>query len=210
MASFGVTFYKSLIKTNKVKVSNFTRFFIAVSSISLVAIYFLPVWNIQLWAPQYPEGIEMFIWINRLSGDIEIINGLNHYIGMKHINEEMFPELVFLPFAMGALILFGVFVALKGNKFWLNIWTIILVIGAIGVLVDMYLWGYDYGHNLDPTAAIQVPGMAYQPPLIGYKLLLNFGAYSVPDTGGWVFTSVILTGVVLWVKETFLKSKKHA
>jgi copper chaperone NosL len=29
--------------------------------------------------------------------------------------------------------------------------------------------------------------MAYQPPLIGFKQLLNFGAYSVPDTGGWIF-----------------------
>jgi copper chaperone NosL len=29
--------------------------------------------------------------------------------------------------------------------------------------------------------------MSYQPPLIGYKQLLNFGAWSVPDTGGWIF-----------------------
>ena len=44
-------------------------------------------------------------------------------------------------------------------------------------MVDFYLWEYEYGHNLDPTAPIQVPGMSYQPPLIGYKMLLNFGAY---------------------------------
>jgi copper chaperone NosL len=36
--------------------------------------------------------------------------------------------------------------------------------------------------------------MAYQPPLIGYKKLLNFGAYSIPDIGGWIFIAV---GVLL-------------
>jgi copper chaperone NosL len=54
-------------------------------------------------------------------------------------------------------------------------------------MVDFYRWEYNYGHNLDPAAPIQVPGMAYQPPLLGYKQLLNFGAFSIPDTGGWIF-----------------------
>ena len=58
---------------------------------------------------------------------------------------------------------------------------------GIIAMIDFYRWNYDYGHNLDPNAAIKVPGMAYQPPLIGYKQLLNFGAYSIPDTGGWIF-----------------------
>jgi copper chaperone NosL len=57
----------------------------------------------------------------------------------------------------------------------------------MGALVDFYLWGYDYGHNLDPTAPIVVPGMSYQPPLIGTKQLLNFTAFSGPDIGGWIF-----------------------
>ena len=190
------------------KISGVARLLVALSALSLIAVYFLPVWNIQLWAPQYPEGIEMFIWINHLSGDIEIINGLNHYIGMKYINEDMFPELQFLPYVMGALIALGVWVAFAGTKRWLNIWASVLVLGSIGLLVDMYLWGYDYGHNLDPTAAIQVPGMAYQPLLIGYKMLLNFGAYSVPDTGGWVFTTALIVAVLMWLKETFLKKSK--
>ncbi|MCB0737513.1 MAG: hypothetical protein KDC92_08365 [Bacteroidetes bacterium] len=191
------------------KISALSRILIAISALSLISIYFLPVWNIQLWAPQYPEGIEMFIWIDHLSGDVEIINGLNHYIGMKIINQEMFPELQILPFAMVGLILFGLWVAVKGNKRWLNLWTIVLVLVAMGVLVDMFLWGYDYGHNLNPHAAIKVPGMAYQPPLIGYKLLLNFGAYSIPEKGGWVITIVLFLALVLWFVETMRKKRLH-
>lgn len=191
------------------KISGLSRVLLLLSAVSMIAMYFLPVWNIQLWAPQYPEGIEMFIWINHLSGDVEIINGLNHYIGMQYINEDMFPELQFLPYALVVLIAFGIWTGIKGTKTWLNIWTAVLVLGSVGLLADMYQWGYDYGHNLDPTAAIQVPGMAYQPPLIGYKLLLNFGAYSVPDTGGLVFTAALAIALLVWIKETVKKRKTH-
>jgi copper chaperone NosL len=61
----------------------------------------------------------------------------------------------------------------------------------------MYQWGYSYGHDLDPRAAIKVEGQAYQPPLIGHKQLLNFDAWSTPDIGGWVLFAVmgLLAGV---------------
>lgn len=72
-------------------------------------------------------------------------------------------------------------------------------------MVDFWRWEYDYGHNLDPNAAIIVPGMAYQPPLIGFKQLLNFGAYSMPDMGGMIFIAVGL----LLLTAVFLEWKKH-
>lgn len=192
------------------KTTGITRVLIGLSALLLITIYVWPVWTIQLWAPQYPEGIEMQIWIDHLSGDIDVINGLNHYIGMKYINEDMFPELQLLPYGVAVLVLLGLWVAIKGSKRWLNIWAAVMFIGAIGLLVDMYLWGYDYGHNLDPTAAIQVPGMAYQPPLIGYKLLLNFGAYSVPASGGWSFTVCLGMAILTWIYETMRKKRNHA
>ena len=72
-------------------------------------------------------------------------------------------------------------------------------------MVDFYRWNYNYGHNLDPNAAIIVPGMSYQPPLIGYKQLLNFGAYSMPATGGMLFitTGILLLLVVLIERNVF-------
>ncbi len=50
------------------------------------------------------------------------------------------------------------------------------VLAAVG-LYDFYMWEYDYGHNLNPHAAIKIPGMAYQPPLIGSKMLLTLMRY---------------------------------
>jgi copper chaperone NosL len=81
-------------------------------------------------------------------------------------------------------------------------------------MVDFWRWEYNYGHNLDPNAAIIVPGMAYQPPLIGYKQLLNFGAFSIPDIGGWIFVSVgvVLLGcvVAVWrMQKKATHAKRH-
>ncbi len=71
-------------------------------------------------------------------------------------------------------------------------------------MVDFWKWEYDYGHNLDPNAAIKVPGMAYQPPLIGFKQLLNFGAFSVPDIGGWLFIAAgVLVLIAVWTESKF-------
>ena len=67
--------------------------------------------------------------------------------------------------------------------------SLILATG-VGALVDFYLWGYDYGHNLNPEAPIKIEGMSYQPPLIGTKQLLNFTAFSGPDIGGWIFIGI--------------------
>jgi copper chaperone NosL len=183
------------------KMSRLSRIIIAVGALSLTATYFLPVWFIYLLAPQYPEGLTMNIWLTKLTGDVEIINGLNHYIGMKHISQEMFPEFGYLIYIVGFYILAGLLVALTGRRSLLFVYLLTLVAGGIAGMIDFYSWGYDYGHNLDPTAAIQIPGFAYQPPLIGHKTLLNFEAYSYPEAGGWIFLAASGLFCLVWFFE---------
>ena len=185
-----------------------SRLGILTSSIAIIATYFVPLWQILMWAPQYPEGLEMDIWINTITGDVKIISALNHYIGMKHIEVSMFPEFEYMVYIVGALIVFG-FVAVWINRRWaLGAFVLILILTGAAALVDFWLWGYDYGHNLDPTAAIVVPGMSYQPPLIGTKQLLNFTAFSGPDIGGWIFIIVTLCMTIAFLYETVLSKKQ--
>ena len=80
-------------------------------------------------------------------------------------------------------------------------WTGLFLAGALAGLADFYRWGYDYGHNLDPHAIIKIPGMTYQPPLIGAKQLLNFYATSWPASGGWVLILAVAAGVILCIRE---------
>ena len=180
------------------KLSTPSRIILAVASLALISTYFLPIWFIFLLAPQYPEGLTMYIWLNKITGQVDIINGLNHYIGMKHIHVDMFPEFTYLVYIVGFYILFGLIVAITGWRKLLYAYLILTVLGGFAAMYDFYQWGYDYGHNLDPKAAIQVPGLYYQPPLVGHKTLLNFDAYSYPDIGGWVIVGSALVFFAVW------------
>lgn len=187
---------------------NSSRYLILLSCLLMLSAYFLPVWKIILEAPQYPEGLGMKIWLTGLTGNIDQINGLNHYIGMKHIVEANFWEFKVIPYVFAIVIAIGLFAAYLNNRKCLLLWLIILILFAIAAFVDFYIWEYDYGHNLDPTAAIKVEGMTYQPPLIGYKQLLNFLAGSLPDIGGYLVGLGGVLAVWIWFKEQRLSSIK--
>ncbi len=182
-----------------------TRWAVGLGALLLGALYLLPLWHIALKAPQYPEGIGMYIWVDQITGqkphDLQNINGLNHYIGMKPIDPDAIPELRFMPLALGALIAIGLGAALWGRRRGLYLWTAAFTAGALAGLADFYRWGYDYGHSLDPTAAIKIPGMSYQPPLLGSKQILNFIATSLPAAGGWIAFLVLALAIALTMRE---------
>ncbi|MEL1243812.1 nitrous oxide reductase accessory protein NosL [Flavobacterium sp. DGU11] len=186
------------------KISLLSKLFLGVTAILFFCSLLFPMWQIDLDAPQYPEGLVLKLHAHKIGGDVEIINGLNHYIGMKTLHTENFVEFKILPYIIG---FFGIvsllMVFFSNKKCVIALFVSFLLFGVLAGL-DFYRWNYDYGHDLDPHAAIQVPGMAYQPPLIGYKQLLNFGAYSIPDTGGWMLFAAGLLLLMVIIKETNL------
>jgi copper chaperone NosL len=182
------------------------RMTLVICSIALLSVLVLPIWQIQLTAPQYPEGLVLLIYADKLAGGVDIINGLNHYIGMRTLHAADFIEFTVLRYI---IIFYGVLFLITGfagKRRLLYATFIAFVTFGVVAMVDFWKWEYDYGHNLNPEAPIRVPGMAYQPPLIGYKQLLNFGAYSIPDIGGWIFLGVGIVLSVLVVLE--LRSAK--
>lgn len=185
-----------------------SRILILILTSSLIAVYFVPIWNISLQAPQYPEGLGMQIWLSKITGDLNTINGLNHYIGMKTIQPDSIEELKLMPYIIGFLTVFGLIVFIFNKRSLLLSWLIfVLILGTAG-MYDFWTWEYDYGHNLDPTAAIKVPGMNYQPPLIGSKQLLNFNATSMPDIGGYIiFAAGIIAALILIYEYKFNKTQ---
>jgi copper chaperone NosL len=194
---------------NTNKMQKLSRLLCLVGSAALVASLFVPLWRIELDAPQYPEGLALLIFPHKLGGDVDIINGLNHYIGMRTLHAEDFIEFTVLPYIITLFAALVLLAAGVGKKKLLYFVFGAFVLFGIVAMIDFWRWEYDYGHNLDPNAAIIVPGMAYQPPLIGFKQLLNFGAYSIPDIGGWLFIGcglLLLTAVVL----EFRSAKKLA
>jgi len=189
------------------KLSSLHKIVTIAALVAMVFVLFLPMWKIELSAPQYPEGLVLKIWPNKIGGDVEIINGLNHYIGMRHIHTEDFIEFTILPYLIEGFILLGVIVIIVNRKKYFNYWFYIFLLISVISMVDFYRWEYNYGHELNPDAPIKVPGMAYQPPLIGYKKLLNFGAYSIPDIGGWLFVSAGVMLAFAWAYNKFIQKK---
>lgn len=164
-----------------------SRILILLAAIMLLSVIWLPFWKIELSAPQYPEGLVLKIWVDKLAGDVDIINGLNHYIGMRTLHAKDFIEFSVLKYILIALSVLAITVTALNKRTGMRIYFYLYIAFSILCLADFWRWEYNYGHTLDPTAPIQVPGMAYQPPLIGFKQLLNFGAYSIPDLGGWMY-----------------------
>jgi copper chaperone NosL len=177
---------------------------LVLAAAALLAAPFLPIWRITLDAPQYPEGMGMLIWAHTITGenphDLAIINQLNHYIGMREIVPDSIPELGFMRPLIQALGVLCLLVAFR-PRFWsaTSLLGVFALAGIVGI-ADMWHWGYDYGHNLDPKAAIKVPGASFQPPLIGPGSVLNFESASWPASGGWFLLAagLLIFGAVLW------------
>lgn len=191
------------------KISRNSTALLILAAILLSISIFVPIWRIDLDAPQYPEGLRLLIYADKLGGSVDIINGLNHYIGMKTLHTEDFIEFTILPYLIGLFALFSLIAAFFARKHFFYLLFVSFILFGIVAMVDFWRWEYNYGHNLDPNAAIIVPGMAYQPPLIGFKQLLNFGAYSVPAIGGWFFivSGLLMLGVFV-IEKKLLKFKK--
>jgi len=186
-----------------------------IATACLLMLFFFPLWRITLIAPQYPDGVTMYIWIHQITGDspgtLQNINILNHYVGMKMIEPNSIPELSYFPWVVGGLGLMGFLAGIiNRSKFYLSWASIFLILAILGIY-DFYLWEYDYGHNLSPTAPIKVPGQSYQPPLFGSKMLLNFNAISYPATGGiFMGIALMLSILVSWIRIKLNKLKTQS
>lgn len=190
-----------------------SRIVMIIGSLMLLFVFMFPLWSITLEAPQFPEGINMYIWVNQITGDTEStlqnMNILNHYIGMQKIEPDSIPELQYFPYVIIFMSALGVLFGLFGNRKTFLIWAILMIIlGVLGVY-DFYMWEYDYGHNLDPHAPIKVPGMVYQPPLFGAEWLLNFRAISYPALGSYFLGGSILFSGIAYFMSKEIKEVKN-
>jgi copper chaperone NosL len=176
-----------------------SRLLLGLAAVLLAPVYWLPLWSIRISAPQYREGLGMNIGLRDIWGqgqhDIQNINILNHYIGMKPIVPSEVGVLTIMPWAVAFLMAGALAVAVIGRRWavwgWLGAFT---VLGTAG-MVEFWRWNHDYGHNLSPDAPIKVPGMTYSPPIFGSKELLNITTTSLPSWGTLFIVLSILAAV---------------
>ena len=153
---------------------------LAAAALTIAAV-FLPLWGMTLVSTQYPDGLRIMVYARHITGDIAELNALNHYIGMIPISDAVFPELKLLPlgFAVAGA-------ACVAANFLRRRWAAALPLGLMLALATYGFWImqrrlYQFGHELDPTAAIRID--PFTPPMIGQNQIAQFATYAYFDWG---------------------------
>ena len=169
------------------------RAFVLLAFLLLVPCYLFPLYDMTMFAPQYPDGLRLHIYSYKLDGgnkgqDVKEINVLNHYIGMRDLVTEDFTEFKWIPFVVGVMGLLFLRGAVMGRMTHLvDTLVLYLYFGAFALWSFGYKM-YSYGHSLSPTAAVKVD--PFLPPMFGYKKLANFEVYSYPGPGSYALVAV--------------------
>jgi hypothetical protein len=166
------------------------RLVLAASGLLLLASFFTPMWRIRMYAAQFPDGLELRLYPHQLNGgnegrDVQEINVLNHYIGMRPLEQKNFAEMRWIPFALGAFVLLAMRAAVFGKVAQTVDLLVLFTYFGLFSLGTFYYRLYDYGHTLDPQAPIKVD--PFTPPIIGRNRLANFDVYSLPGVGSLLF-----------------------
>ena len=167
-----------------------SRLFLLTAAMIIAVSIFFPLWKMHLVAPQYPDGLDLYIWSYKIQGGgyngqhLNEINGLNHYIGMKQIEQADFMEMRWMPFVFGLIILMILRSVVFGEMS--NVVDLFAVYSYFGIFSIGSFWYrlYVYGHTLDPHAPVRIEG--FTPLLIGVKQIANFREYSFPQLGAYL------------------------
>ena len=155
---------------------------LAGAAILLIISIFLPYWSLVLHAPQYPDGLVVYAYVNHLEGDVREIDGLNHYIGMRPLNEAAQFERSISIFAISALALL-VLAAVFIHSPWAALLSLPAIFLPVVFLADLYFWLNNFGQNLDPKAALSNAVKPFTPTILGEGIIGQFSTVAYADFG---------------------------
>jgi copper chaperone NosL len=138
----------------------------------------MPIWRSDLSAPQYPQGLDLTVYNDRVDGDVHEVDALNHYVGMKPYRFGDFWETELWWPTIGALIVLAVGATLVRKRWLARLARIGIWIAPLGVLADVQFRLYQFGHELKPGAALRID--EFTPKVIGGTSVLNFDVMSYP------------------------------
>ena len=180
-----------------------SRLLLLAAAATIIASLFYPLWKMHLVAPQYSDGLDLFIYSYKIVGGglngqhLAEINNLNHYIGMAPIVQADFLEMRWMPFMFGLITLMILRSVVFGQMG--NVVDLFVVYCYFGIFSIGSFWYrlYTYGHNLDPHAPMHIK--PFTPLLIGVKQIANFREHSFPQAGAYLLCfSVLLIVLAGW------------
>ena len=170
------------------------RLLIAAAVLLLISLL-LPYWVLNLKAPQFPDGLTVTAYVNRLEGDVGELEGLNHYVGLGSFEDAATFERSIAVYAV-----IGVVLLLLAGLYVHSRWVVVLVSPALMFplvfMVDMQYWLYDFGHNLDPLAPLAAAVGEFTPPLFGPAEIAQFNTLALPGLG--LIVALVASGLIVW------------
>ena len=155
---------------------------LSLARIAILVSIFLPYWNMLLEAPQYPGGLSVAAYVNHLTGDVQEIDGLNHYIGMRPLNDAAQLER-----SISVYLLIAVVLMVEGAMHLHTKWAALLVLPVVVFpaffLIDLHLWLAHFGHSLDPAAPLSGAIKPFTPPVLGTGVIGQFKTHASAGPG---------------------------
>ena len=180
-----------------------SRLLLLAAAITIAVSLFFPLWKMHLVAPQYADGLDLYIFSYKIQGGglngqhLNEINNLNHYIGMKPIEQADFTEMQIIPFMFGVFLLLALRAVVFGQmSAVIDLFMIAAYFGVFSIGAFYYRL-YSYGHNLDPKAPMDV--QPFTPLIFGTQKIANFTQSSYPQAGTyllWLF--MLLLVLAIW------------
>ena len=180
------------------------------ASLLLTVSLFTPYWSLTMKAPQYPEGLKVTLYLDRMEGDIQEIDGLNHYLGMPALDEggklERHVSVIAVT-SFALLVLAGVFI----HNRWAGVLALPAVIFPLVFLADLQYILYKFGHSIDPNSALGGAIKPFTPPLLGVGRVGQFSTLAEPQAGLYLIVAAALMVLVgLWQHRSIYKVVQEA
>lgn len=165
----------------------------AAALLLLISIY-LPYWKLILYAPQYPGGLQTNLYVNHITGDIQEIDILNHYIGMKPLGEAALLErtLSILSIVGVALLVVGAIFVHSPIALFLAIPAMLFPLFFLG---DLYFWMWNFGMNLNERAPLSGAIKPFVPPILGEGKIGQFRTVVTWEIG--LYLSILASILIL-------------
>jgi hypothetical protein len=154
---------KSLLSIRTVKLV-----LLVLAGIALIASIFMPYWSITLHAPQYPRGLYIDVYVNKMTPKKNVfeVDNLNHYIGMIKLTDAARLERAGSRFAIPLVALLSL-ASLLMRGAWRWIVRLPVILYPLIFAVDLFGWLYYAGHWLNPHAPMSSSIREFTPRIFG-------------------------------------------
>jgi nitrous oxidase accessory protein len=147
----------------------------------------LPWWRMDSRAPQYGQRVLVVdVSPTGVRGDIQELDGLGHYIGMRTLDTFAPIERMLAPYAVLAVALAALALPFVRSRRLRLALAVPVVAVPMGFVLDLWAWQQYAVTHLDPTAALNMIANRVQARVLGEYAVAQFHVNAYFQAGFWL------------------------